>query len=164
MVAEVTGRDDVKRRAKRILIEVAGWVLVVVGIAALVLPGPGLLALFAGVALLATQYAWAERRLEPVKKAAYRAAADGVKTWPRITLSTLGVLWLIGIGIAWGIRPAAPSWWPLRESWWLPGGWATGISLVASGCIAGAMIIYSYRNFREIKADERAAERAPAES
>ena len=51
-----------------------------VGIAALVLPGPGLLALFAGVALLATQYEWAERRLEPVKKAALRGAADSVKT------------------------------------------------------------------------------------
>ena len=58
-----------KRLLKRIAIESLGWILVVVGIAALVLPGPGLLALFAGVFLLATQYEWAERRLEPVKKA-----------------------------------------------------------------------------------------------
>ena len=39
--------------AKRVVVEGLGWILVVVGIAALVLPGPGLLALFAGVALLA---------------------------------------------------------------------------------------------------------------
>jgi uncharacterized protein (TIGR02611 family) len=84
----------VKSAVKRIVLEVLGWILVVVGIAALVLPGPGLLALFAGVALLATQYEWAERRVEPVKRAALRTAADSVKSWPRIALSAFGVLWL----------------------------------------------------------------------
>jgi uncharacterized protein (TIGR02611 family) len=154
----------VKRHAKRVLIEIAGWVLVVVGIAALVLPGPGLLALFAGVALLSTQYDWAAKRLEPVKKAAHRAAADGVKTWPRIVLSTIGVLWLMGLGVVWCVRPGAPSWWPLEERWWLPGGIATGCSLLASGVIAAAMIVYSYRNFREIKADQHGDDRDRGEA
>jgi hypothetical protein len=95
----------VKSTAKRILVEGLGWILVLLGVAALVLPGPGLLALFAGVALLSTQYEWAERRLEPVKKAALRTAADSVKTWPRILMSFAGVCWLIGLGIYWGINP-----------------------------------------------------------
>jgi putative transmembrane protein PGPGW len=146
----------VKSTAKRILIEGAGWILVLVGIAALVLPGPGLLALFAGVALLATQYEWAERRLEPVKKAALRGAADSVKTWPRILMSVLGVCWLIGLGVYWGISPAAPSWWPVDDKWWLAGGWGTGATLIGSGIIAGAMIVYSYLNFRDIKDEEHA--------
>ena len=143
-----------KSAAKRVALEGLGWILVLVGIAALVLPGPGLLALFAGVALLATQYEWAERRLEPVRKAALRTAADGVKTWPRILMSTAGVVWLVGFGVVWGIRPDVPGWWPLAERWWMPGGWGTGASLIGSGIIAGAMIVYSYRHFREIKTDE----------
>ncbi len=149
----------VKSTAKRILVEGAGWILVLVGIAALVLPGPGLLALFAGVALLATQYEWAERRLEPVKKAALRTAADSVKTWPRILMSTLGVIWLIALGIYWGIGPEAPSWWPIADTWWLVGGWGTGATLIGSGILAGAMVVYSYLNFRDIK-DEEHAEKA----
>ena len=38
--------------ARRLVLEIIGWLLVVVGIAALVLPGPGLLAIVAGLALL----------------------------------------------------------------------------------------------------------------
>ena len=140
-----------KRVLKRIALESLGWILVVVGIALLVLPGPGLLALFAGVFLLATQYEWAERRLEPVKKAALRGAADSVKSWPRIVLSVFGIAWLIGFGILWVDAPPAPDWWPLPDSWWLPGGVWTGISLIVSGLIVSAMVIYSYLNFREIK-------------
>jgi uncharacterized protein (TIGR02611 family) len=150
----------VKSTAKRILVEGAGWLLVVVGIAALVLPGPGLLALFAGVALLATQYEWAERRLEPVKKAALRTAADSVKTWPRILMSAVGVCWLVALGVYWGIRPDAPSWWPLDDKWWLMGGWGTGGTLIASGILAGAMVVYSYLNFRDIKHDQHAQQAA----
>lgn len=146
-----------QRQAKGVLIEGAGWLLVLVGIAAMVLPGPGLLALFAGLALLSSQYEWAEKRLGPVKKAALRAAADGVSTWPRIAASAAGVLALVALGIVWGLRPSAPSWWPLAESWWLIGGWGTGSSLVVSAAIAAATIVYSYANFRDIRRDERAS-------
>lgn len=148
-----------KSTVKRIAVEALGWLLVVVGIAALVLPGPGLLALFAGVALLATQYEWAERRLEPVRKAALRGAADSVKTNSRIGLSVLGVLWLVGVGVLWIVRPGAPSWWPIADKWWLVGGWPTGATLIASAILAAAMIVYSYRHFREINTEEH-AERA----
>jgi uncharacterized protein (TIGR02611 family) len=136
------------KHVKRIILEGLGWLLVVAGIAALVLPGPGLLALFAGMALLATQYEWAERRLEPVRKAALRTAGDSVKTWPRICFSILCALGIIAVGIVWGVHPATPSWWPLADKWWLVGGWGTGSTLIASGLIALAMIIYSYVAFR----------------
>lgn len=139
---------------KKVAIQIAGWLLVLVGIAALFLPGPGLLALFAGMALLATQYEWAERRLEPVKKAALRTAADSVSSWGRIALSGLLIVFLVGAGIVWGLQPPVPSWWPLDEKWWLPGGWGTGGSLIASGVIAAAMLVYSYLNFRDIRDDE----------
>lgn len=136
------------RLAKRIAIEGAGWLLVLVGLAALVLPGPGLLALFAGVALLSSQYEWAQKRLEPVKKAALRTAADSVATVWRIALSVILACALIATGVIWGLQPPAPSWWPLDQKWWLPGGWGTGASLILSGLIALGTIIYSYLNFR----------------
>lgn len=137
------------RAVRRVFLEVLGWALVIGGVAALVLPGPGLLALFAGLVLLSQQYAWAERRVEPVKQRAVRAATDGVQTWPRILLSALGVIWLIGAGIVWGIRPPAPGWWPVAERWWLMGGWAAGVTLIASGIIAGGMIGYAFRVYRK---------------
>jgi len=43
---------------------VAGSVLLVVGIALLVLPGPGIPLIVAGLALLGTQFPWARRALE----------------------------------------------------------------------------------------------------
>ena len=148
---------------KSILLQVLGWALVLAGIAALVLPGPGLLALFAGMAVLATQYEWAERRLEPVKKQALRTAADSVASPVRIALSVLGVLCLVAVGVFWGVGPAAPSWWPVDDSWWLKGGWGVGASLIVSAVIAAATIVYSFLNFREIRqaeAKEEAEEQA----
>ncbi|WP_193604839.1 PGPGW domain-containing protein [Nocardioides dongkuii] len=154
---------SVKSTGQHVLLQGAGWILVIVGIAAMVLPGPGLLALFAGMAMLATQYEWADRRLAPVKRAALRGAADSVKNWLRITLSLIGVCLLIGIGVFWGIRAAAPSWWPVDDEWWLVGGWGTGATLIASGVIALAMLLYSYLNFRgpaEPPTDEAQGNRA----
>jgi uncharacterized protein (TIGR02611 family) len=139
------------RAAKSIAIKVAGWLLVAAGIAALVLPGPGLLALFAGMALLATQYDWAERRLEPVKKAALRTAAESVQSAPRILLSVVLAVALLTTGVVWGLRPEAPGWWPLADRWWLPGGWATGGTLIASAVAAGAMLVYSWLNYRDVR-------------
>ena len=137
-----------KAAAKRLALETLGWVLILAGIAALVLPGPGLLGIFAGLVLLSQQYEWAERRVEPVKEKALQAAAESVATWPRILTSLLAALVLIGAGAVWIWQPPAPGWWKLNDDWWLLGGWATGVTQVASGLIAVAMIIYSYQRFR----------------
>lgn len=128
---------------------VLGWLLLVLGIAALPLPGPGAMIILAAMFVLATQYEWADRRLEGVKKWAMKGAADSVRTWPRILLSVLGVAWLIGFGIFWGIRPPAPDWWPLASKWWLVGGWGTGSTLIFSGVVAGALLVYSFVKLRD---------------
>ena len=133
--------------AKRIVLETLGWILLILGVAAIFLPGPGLLGIFAGLALLSQQYDWAERRVEPVRLRALRAAAEGVETWLRIVLSLLGVAVLVACGVVWILQPPAPGWWPLSEAWWLPGGMWTGITQVASAGIAVALIVYSYRRF-----------------
>lgn len=136
-----------KSAAKRLVLEVVGWVLVVAGIAALVLPGPGLLMLFGGLAVLSQQYEWAERRLAPIKYRALKGAAEGVETWPRIVMSSAGVLVLALAGVLWSVSPESPGWWPLDDRWWLPGGLATGITQLASAVVALALIVYSYRRF-----------------
>lgn len=132
---------------KRIALEILGWLLVLAGIAALVLPGPGLLMLFGGLAILSQQYEWAERRLDPIKFRALRGAAESVETWLRITLSSIGALALIACGVVWIVRPDMPDWWWFSETWWLPGGLATGITQIVSGIVAIALIVYSYRRF-----------------
>jgi Putative transmembrane protein (PGPGW) len=47
--------------------QVLGWALVVLSVAALILPGPGLLLLAAGLVVLSQEYEWAAPRVEPVR-------------------------------------------------------------------------------------------------
>ncbi len=151
-----------KEAAKRLILEILGWGLVLLGIAALVLPGPGLLMLVGGLIILSQQYEWAERRLEPLKVKALKGAAEGVETWPRIAMSTALAVGLMACGVLWIVKPDVPGWWPLSESWWLPGGVWTGVTQILSGMIALALLIYSYRRFRLAPAEagaDRSADR-----
>jgi uncharacterized protein (TIGR02611 family) len=135
------------KTAKRIGVEAVGWLLVVAGIAALVLPGPGLLMVFGGLAILSQQYEWAERRLAPIKFRALKGAAESVETIPRVVASVTGALLLFAAGGLWIWSPPSPGWWPVSDSWWLPGGLATAVTQIASAFIALALIVYSYRRF-----------------
>jgi hypothetical protein len=135
-------------KSARLGLEILGWLLLAGGVAAIVLPGPGLLLLALGLWVLAKNYEWADRLLDPVKRAAFRGAAESVKSWPRIVMSTLLALGLIALGVFWGIRPPAPDWWPLADKWWLLGGWATGAFLIASGLLAIGLLVWSMKNFR----------------
>ncbi len=61
------------RNGKRIGVTIAGFVLVVAGLAMLVLPGPGILIVIAGLAILATEYVWAQQALNFAKQRAQQA-------------------------------------------------------------------------------------------
>ncbi|WP_395695822.1 PGPGW domain-containing protein [Nocardioides sp.] len=134
--------------AKRIVLETVGWVLVVAGIAALILPGPGLLMIAAGLVILSQEYEWAERRVEPIKRRALRGAAEGVETNLRVTLSVVFALGLMACGVLWIVNPPEPGWWPLPDWLWLPGGPPTGVTQVASAFIALGLIAWSFRRYR----------------
>lgn len=67
----------IRRSGKRVAVAIGGGLLIVAGIAMLVLPGPGWITIFAGLALLATEFAWAERLLHKAKNKA-GAAKDAV--------------------------------------------------------------------------------------
>src|SRR3972149_1769031 len=47
------------RNGKRIAVTVFGFVLLLAGLAMMVLPGPGVLVIIAGLAVLAAEYVWA---------------------------------------------------------------------------------------------------------
>jgi uncharacterized protein (TIGR02611 family) len=168
--------------AKRLALELVGWTLVVTGIAALILPGPGLLMLFGGLAVLSQQYEWAERRVRPVESKAKKAAAESVRTWPRIIASVLAAGWILFTGIVWLARPRVPDWWPFgnqwwawmvrgkvpdwwpfADSWWFVGDWPVAVTLIASAGIALALIVYSYRTFRGVDPDAAALPAAAEE-
>ena len=61
------------RSSKRIAVTVVGGALVAGGLAMLVLPGPGILVVALGFAVLGTEYAWAATAFERTKKGAERA-------------------------------------------------------------------------------------------
>ena len=65
----------VGRNSKRVGITIIGFVLVLGGIVLLPLPGPGMLIIIAGLAVLGTEYMWARRALELAKEKARQAAA-----------------------------------------------------------------------------------------
>ena len=145
------------RAAKRALFETTGWLVLIGGLAAIPLPGPGLLITFTGLLLLSRQYDWAERRVERVRMRALRAAAQSVASWPRLAVSTLGAVLILPVGLVWIVSPPAPPWWPVAETWWLPGGVAVGVAQLASAVIALAMLGYSYRRFHRTPPEALAA-------
>jgi len=63
----------IQRSGKRIAVTVAGFAVLLAGVALLVLPGPGWLLIFIGLAILATEYVWAERLLKTAKRKAEQA-------------------------------------------------------------------------------------------
>jgi Putative transmembrane protein (PGPGW) len=69
---KVVGRF-IGRNSKRVAITIAGVLLLILGAALLVLPGPGLLVIIAGLAVLATEYVWAQRLLRIAREKATQA-------------------------------------------------------------------------------------------
>jgi uncharacterized protein (TIGR02611 family) len=67
------------RPVRRVLILVIGSTVVLFGVLLLVLPGPGIFVIIVGLAILATEFAWADALLA----AARRRAARVVKTLGR---------------------------------------------------------------------------------
>jgi uncharacterized protein (TIGR02611 family) len=73
-----TGRQRpvIVHHARRVAIFVAGVAVTGAGFAMLVLPGPGLLVIVAGLSILAIEFAWAARLRDRAKDKAKTAAAS----------------------------------------------------------------------------------------
>lgn len=137
---------------ERLGVEILGWILIPVGIVLMPLPGPGMLIVVAGVALLSRRHVWAQRILDPLRRKAVDAAKYGVATLPRIFFSFLGGVWLVALGVVWWISPEIPEFSILSIGFGpqLPAhGWGTAIGLWASAIAAWALLAYSVVRWRE---------------
>ena len=93
------------RYGKRVVVFLGGLALIVAGGIMIVTPGPGWLAIIGGFALWATEFEWAERRLDRIRDrfdaAARRAGVDPKKAaiGAILTVLVLGagatVLWFL---------------------------------------------------------------------
>jgi hypothetical protein len=131
---------------KKLAVNVVGWLLVVAGIVLIAIPGPGLLLLLAGLVVLANEYTWVQRFVEPVRRQAFHAAEESVSAWWRIVVTALGGVWLVGLGVLWWVDPQVPDIWIFGPR--LPlGGWPTGSGLILSGLIVWGLQLYSIRQY-----------------
>lgn len=84
---------------KKAVVAILGCALLLIGIALLVLPGPGFLLIAAALALLATQFNWAKRPLDYAKdKAQVGIEQVGASKW-RASLAVASALALIAVGV-----------------------------------------------------------------
>lgn len=77
------------KAARRVAVGLIGGTVLLVGLALLVLPGPAVLVIPAGLAVLALEFAWARRWLDRVREVG-RSAPGGLarlSTWGRTTMS-----------------------------------------------------------------------------
>ena len=133
--------------AKKIAVAVLGAALVLAGIAALLLPGPGLLLILLGLIVWAWEFEWAAARVERMREKALTAAKTGVETVPRIVASTLSALAVIGVGVVWGLDPELDRIWIIGPG--LPfGGWGTGVVIIVGGVVALGLLVWSVVRFR----------------
>lgn len=90
------------RWAWRGIVTAIGAAVVLLGLVMLIFPGPGWAAIFLGLAILATEYAWAQHLLHKAKGVASTAASKALDPQQRrrnlVIVTAVGVA-LIGLGI-----------------------------------------------------------------
>src|SRR5881392_2005797 len=69
--------------ARRVIVSVIGATVLLIGIALLVLPGPAFIVIPVGLAILATEYAWARRWLKKARQIASNAVSGRDRETPR---------------------------------------------------------------------------------
>jgi len=125
---------------KRVVVAVLGGVLLLIGIALLILPGPGFLLIAGALALLATQFEWAKVPLDYAKGKA-QAGIDEVAAnrWRSavallfaLVLVSIGVLDLCGIDV------------PLVNA-------LSAVMLILSGLFLVGTMVYAFRTARTVQ-------------
>jgi uncharacterized protein (TIGR02611 family) len=135
---------------KRSAVTVVGVCLVLGGIALMPLPGPGILVVVAGLAVLATEYVWARRLLRRAKAEAERAQEEAVASPARIATTVLSALAMCGVGITMLVVEDVrwPIWDSLIDSLWSP---TTGGVVVVTSLIPLVTTAVTLRSSREEK-------------
>ena len=86
--------QEVRRKTKRVGIAIVGGVVVAIGVVAIPYPGPGWLIVFSGLAILATEFEWAQRLLDRV-----RGEYDKWQAWLKRQNMTVRLAVIAGTGL-----------------------------------------------------------------
>lgn len=129
---------------KRSAITILGVGLLVVGVVLMVLPGPGILLIVGGLAVLATEYVWAQRLLKRARASAEQVQEAAVASPVRTAGSVVFALGMVAVGIAMLVVPDVS--WPVYDAL-LDGVWqrVTGSILVIMGLVLCATTYLTIR-------------------
>ena len=86
--------------AKRFAVTIVGVALLLLGAAMMVLPGPGILVIVGGLALLATEYVWARKMLKTAQAQAEKVQEAAVASPVRTAATVLFGVAMLGVGLA----------------------------------------------------------------
>jgi tellurite resistance protein TerC len=78
------------RQARRIIVLTFGSTVLLLGVAMLVLPGPGILVTWGGLAILAIEFVWARRWLAKVREMYEQAKVAAESSWDRLADTSVG--------------------------------------------------------------------------
>ena len=67
MMARRLDMMDLYKKVRRLVIAVLGFTVLLIGVVMIVTPGPSLLVIILGLAILATEFIWARRLLNQIK-------------------------------------------------------------------------------------------------
>ncbi|MGQ0844506.1 MAG: PGPGW domain-containing protein [Sporichthyaceae bacterium] len=118
--------------ARKIVLTVVGGAVTLVGIAMMVLPGPGLIVIVLGLWILAQEFDWAERRLDKIQGKAMEAVQASGASMLKTGVAVLGATSMIVGGILYGLNED----WPYST-------WSTAGTIVGSGVIAAGTAIWA---------------------
>ena len=124
----------VVRHLRRGAVTLVGVTVLVIGVALIVLPGPGLLVIAAGFAVLATEYEWARGALDKTRDRALQAAEQATQRWWSSALTIATGVGMLALGVALIVVDRLPL-----------SGWVTGISIIVGACALLATAIYAIR-------------------
>jgi uncharacterized protein (TIGR02611 family) len=79
----MTITENFLRQARRVVIGVVGFTVLLIGVALLVLPGPAFIVIPAGLAILAIEFAWARRWLQRIKQVAEQGGGRLFRKTPK---------------------------------------------------------------------------------
>jgi len=88
----VTVLRFVAHQSVRLSVAAVGFTVLAVGLVLLVTPGPGLLVIIAGLAILAHEFAWAGKALDKARTRAAQAREAAMRRAPRRTQPPTGNL------------------------------------------------------------------------
>lgn len=127
---------------KRFAVTLLGGGLLVLGLAMMVLPGPGILVIVAGLAVLATEYVWARRLLVRAKQQAAKAQEAAVASPVRLAGTVLFGVALLVLGLVMIVKK------DLDVPFWSP---VTGGILAVTALI---LLVTTYLSWRAARGED----------